>query len=222
MRKYGGNKNTYKGRWFICLILSMVVILYSFSYVDKIIKPNVASIAEVKVKSVISQIVNEAIKEHFIQELEFTNLVNVSKDLDGNVTLVETDAISMNQLSSTLAITAQEKFKNMEPIAMRVPVGTIMGNQMLSQVGPSVTLKVLPIGMAKMSFKTEFVGCGINQTKYKVFLEFESEAKVLIPFAINNIKVSNTILMAEAIIVGKVPQSYVNVPKEELTNVIGN
>lgn len=200
----------------------MVVILYSFSYVDKIIKPNVASIAEVKVKSVISQIVNEAIKEHFIQELEFTNLVNVSKDLDGNVTLVETDAISMNQLSSTLAITAQEKFKNMEPIAMRVPVGTIMGNQMLSQVGPSVTLKVLPIGMAKMSFKTEFVGCGINQTKYKVFLEFESEAKVLIPFAINNIKVSNTILMAEAIIVGKVPQSYVNVPKEELTNVIGN
>lgn len=222
MSKYGSKKNTYKCRWFLCLVMSAVLMIYSFSYVDKIIKPNVASIAEVKVKSVISQIVNEAIKESFIKELEFSNLVNVSKDNDGNISFVETNAVYMNQISSSLAIVAQEKFKHMEPIEVNVPVGTIMGNQILSQIGPSVTLKVLPIGMAKMSFKTEFESCGINQTKYKVFLDFESQAKVLVPFAINNINVSNTILMAEAIIVGEVPQSYVNVPKEELTNLIGN
>ncbi|MEG1742222.1 MAG: sporulation protein YunB, partial [Acetivibrio sp.] len=198
--KYEVKKNNTKARWFLCLVLSMVVILYSISYMDKIIRPNVASIAEVKVKSVISQIVNQAVKENFMKELEFTKLINVSKDMDGNVTFVETNGVIMNQISSALAIAAQEKFKNMEPISIKVPVGTIMGNQILSQIGPYVTLKVQPIGMAKVGFKTEFESCGINQTKYKVFLEFESEAKVLVPFAINNIHVSNTILMAEAII----------------------
>ena len=54
---------------------------------------------------------------------------------------------------------------------------------------------------------------GINQTKYKVFLQMDSQARVLAPFTINNIEVQNTILVAEAIIVGEVPSSYINVPQ---------
>ena len=53
---------------------------------------------------------------------------------------------------------------------------------------------------------------GINQTKYKVYLQMDSQARVLAPFSINNIEVQNTILVAEAIIVGEVPEAYINVP----------
>jgi hypothetical protein len=41
----------------------------------------------------------------------------------------------------------------------------------------------------------------------------DSQARVLAPFSINNIDVQNTILVAEAVIVGEVPNSYINVPQ---------
>ena len=108
----------------------------------------------------------------------------------------------------------QGRYKEMKPVSLQVPVGSIVGSQILSQIGPYVDLKVLPIGMSRVNFKTEFESMGINQTKYKVYLEMDSQARVLAPFTINNINVQNTILVAEAIIVGKVPNAYINVPED--------
>lgn len=217
-----GRKHHHKLKWFILMIFIMILMLYSLKFVDKIIKPNLVSIAEVKVKATVTQLINESIQEEFISDVEFSNLINMHKDEEGNVVFVESNAIAMNKLASKLVISTQDKFKSMKPIMMRVPIGTMMGSAILSQVGPDMGFKILPIGMAKVSFKTEFEGCGINQTKYKVYLDFQSQAKVLVPFTSNLVEVDNTILVAEAIIVGRVPQSYVNVPPEELTNLIGN
>lgn len=208
-RSYG-KKN--KGKWFISLILLMVLTVYGLIFVEKVIKPTVAAIAEVKVKSIITQTINASIKEKFTLDTDINQLLNIQKDVDGNITYVEANAVAMNNLAAGLASATQDKFKNMEPQMVKIPVGSLLNSQVLSQVGPSVQLKILPIGMSKANFRTEFESCGINQTKYKVFVDFESQAKVLIPFSISNINVNNTILVAEAIIVGKVPNTYIQVP----------
>lgn len=216
------NRGANKLKWFILMILSCILMLYSFNFVDKIIKPNLISIAEVKVRAIVTQLINESIQEEFISDVEFSNLIDMQKDSGGNVVFVESDAIAMNKLASQLVISIQDKFKGMKPIKMKVPAGTMVGSTILSQVGPNMGIKILSIGMAKVSFKTDFESCGINQTKYKVYLDFNCQAKVLVPFTSNLLDVNNTILVAEAIIVGRVPESYVNVPPEELTNIIGN
>lgn len=213
MASYGNTNNMNKVKWFLSLVLLIVLAIYGFLFVDRIIKPSIASIAEVKVKAIITQTINDAIQEKFIIDTDIQQLLTIKTDVDGNVTYVEANAVAMNELAAALATDAQNKFKNMEPQDVRIPAGSLIGSQMLSQVGPGVHLKILPIGMSKANFRTEFESCGINQTKYKVFLEFESQAKVLVPFSINNINVTNTILVAEAIIVGKVPNTYVQVPK---------
>ncbi len=214
---------TYKNgkiKWFILIIINLILIFYGINYIDRIIKPNIDSIAEVQMKSIITQIVNESIQEEFISEFDFTNLININKDNDGNVVLVEANAIAMNRLASELVNSTQIKFQEMKPIKMNVSMGTMIGSTVLSQLGPNLTFKIKPIGMSKVSFKTIFESGGINQTKYKVFLEFDSQAKVLVPFTLNIVEVSNTILIAEAIIVGRVPQSYVNVPENKVTDLL--
>jgi sporulation protein YunB len=110
----------------------------------------------------------------------------------------------------------QAQFRTIEPRKVTVPVGSIVGSQIMSQFGPSLDLKVIPIGMSRASYKTEFESTGINQTKYKVYLEMDSQARVLSPFSMKNIEVKNTILIAEAIIVGEVPDSYIFVPEDSL------
>ena len=211
-RRKRDKRNSLK--WFLCLVLLLVLAVYSAVFTEKIIKPNVAAIAEVKVKAMITQIVNDAVHEQFVTDAEARELLTIKTDQEGNITYVESNTIAMNNLAATLTQTVQNKYKWEDPVHLEVPVGSIVGSQIMSQFGPYINLKVRPIGMSRVNFKTEFESMGINQTKYKVYLQMDSQARVLAPFAINSIDVQNTILIAEAIIVGEVPNSYVNVPKD--------
>ncbi|MDF2654306.1 MAG: sporulation protein YunB [Bacillota bacterium] len=199
-------------KWFVCLVLLLVLAVYSAVFTEKIIKPNLAAIAEVKVKSMMTRIVNEAVREQFVSDADVKGLLTIKTDQEGNITYVESNTTAMNALATNLTQAVQNQYKWEDASMLRVPAGSILGSQILSQFGPYVTLKVLPIGTSKVNFKTEFESMGINQTKYKVYLVMDSQARVLAPFSINNIDVQNTILIAEAIIVGEVPNSYINVP----------
>jgi sporulation protein YunB len=81
---------------------------------------------------------------------------------------------------------------------------------------------VTPLGMAEVNFGTEFQQSGINQTRHRVFLTINTKVRVIIPFSSNIIEVTNYMPIAESIIVGRVPSSYINVPKEELLEVVPN
>ncbi len=219
-RKPRGQKKRYQKnmKWFVCLVLLMVLAVYSVVFTEKIIKPNVAAIAEVKVKAMITKIVNDSVHQQFQSNAENRELLTIKADQEGNITYVESNTTAMNNLATKLTQTVQSRYKWNEAVILNVPVGSILGSQILSQVGPNINLKVLPIGMSRVNFKTEFESMGINQTKYKVFLQMDSQARVLAPFSVNNIEVQNTILVAEAIIVGEVPEAYVNVPKEGIVD----
>lgn len=219
-KKVGDKQKRMK--WFICFILLFIVTIYGGVYADKIIKPNMAAIAEVKVKSIITQIINDSVHDRFTTQDSVLEMLSFHTDNEGNITFVQSNSIAMNNLATELTQSVQNQLKTIEPKNVKVPVGSILGSQILSQVGPSVTLKVIPIGTARMNFKTEFESTGINQTKYKVFLELNSQARVLAPFAINNINVKNTVLIAEAIIVGEVPDNYIVVPKENILDATQN
>lgn len=205
-----------KGKWFVILILLVVLMIYGALYTEKVIKPNMAAIAEVRVRSMMSQVINDAVNEHFMQDDGTNRLFEIMTDSDGNISFVQSNTVAMNALGTSLTKTIQTELRNIEMKVVKVPLGSILGNQILSQVGPYVDLKVLPIGTSKVNFKSEFESTGINQTKYKVFLELNSQARILAPFSMNNIQVENTILLAEVIIVGDVPDSYIFVPEADI------
>jgi sporulation protein YunB len=100
-----------------------------------------------------------------------------------------------------------------------VPLGVLLGNRILSQARPEIRLRIRLISVSNIDFKTEFESQGINQTKYKVHMELTSEVKVLAPFTEETFEVSTSVLIAEAIILGSVPGSYVNVPEEDILDV---
>lgn len=208
-------KREHEGRWkwFVCLILLVVLAAYSVVFTEKIIKPNLAAIAEVKVKAMITQIVNDSVHKQFVSNSQIKELLTIKTDQEGNITYVEANTTAMNKLGTELTQAVQEQYKWDNAVILNVPVGSIVGSQILSQIGPKLHLKVLPIGMSRVNFKTEFESMGINQTKYKVYLEIDSQARILAPFNLKNINVQNTILVAEAVIVGEVPNSYINVPQ---------
>jgi sporulation protein YunB len=193
---------------------------YSIFYMAQVVRPSIASVGEMKARAMLSQTVNTVIKDTFAEEINTRELLEIRVDESGRVTLVQADSVAMTQLSYALADKVQDRIKSMKEEEVLVPIGTILGSPILSQTGPKIRVKVLPLGTTKIGFKTELEEAGINQTKYKVYLEIINQAKVLVPFSANDIKVETVLLVAEAVILGEMPQSYIYVPKEDILDAI--
>ncbi len=217
-RRTRGQEN--KKKWFILLLICGVLLSYGIFFTERIIKPAIASISEIKARSMIVQTVNDVVREKYQSESGFENLLDIKTDEAGKVTLVQANSAAMNKLSYNLAWEIQQRLRNIDEERVQIPIGSILGNQILSQTGPRIKLKVLPLGTAKIDFKTELTEAGINQTKYKIYLVVVNTAKVVVPFSDKQIQVETTLLVAEAVILGEIPDSFIYVPKEDVLDAI--
>ena len=141
-------------------------------------------------------------------------------DANGKVSMVQADTAAMNYLSAQLIAGAQEQLRSADAQTLEVPLGSLLGGQILSQTGPNIVLKVKPIGSVKMDFETTFEQMGINQVRYQVSLMVESDARLLVPFSGEKISVSYRLPISETVIVGDVPDTYVFVPENEILDAI--
>ncbi|QIB69966.1 sporulation protein YunB [Aminipila butyrica] len=205
--------------------LSWILVLLLFSgmagglgwKVVKVVQPSIQSLAEIKAKEMVTYAINEATFQQFFKDSsKAEELLIINTDQEGSIELVQSNTIAMNILAAELGKEIKQRYREMEPTTMKVPLGTILGSQLMSQADLYVDLKVLPISVANIEFLSEFESQGINQTKYKVYLSLTSKVKIMAPFSSRTMEVRNVVLVSEAVILGKVPNSYVNVPKEEI------
>ncbi len=181
------------------------------------ISHNLDSIAEMRTKQIVSRTVNEAIREKMYENTEAQNLLIMETGNDGSIEMVQANTQAINRLLSGISYELQQRYKNGTLIqSTYVPLGSLLGSRILSQLGPSIKLTIMPSAVSHMDFITEFETQGINQTKYKVYAVVNTEARVLAPFSTDKIEVESTVLIAEAIILGDVPDSFVNVPENDI------
>lgn len=81
---------------------------------------------------------------------------------------------------------------------------------MLSGKGPGVPIRISSIGNVETDLRSEFTAQGINQTLHRVYLQVECEISILTPFENITEKIINQVLIAENVIVGKIPNTYYN------------
>lgn len=207
-------------KWFKAVVMFLVIITI-LSCVGwrliKVIQPSIESLAEIKAKEMVTYAINEATCKQFFKEAtNIEDLLIINTDNEGSIELVQSNTVAMNILAAELGKEIKEMYRDMKPSQLKVPLGTILGSQLMSQSDVNVKMKVLPISVANIEFLSEFESQGINQTKYKVYLSLTSKVRVMAPFSSKTLEIHNVVLVSEAVILGKVPNSYVNVPKENI------
>lgn len=209
-----------KSKWSkLVVMLLVIIIIISFAgwRLIKVVQPSIESLAEIKAKEMVTYAVNEATCKQFFKEAtKIEDLLIINTDNEGSIELVQSNTVAMNILAAELGKEIKQMYRDMKPSQLKVPLGTILGSQLMSQSDLNVNMKVLPISVANIEFLSEFESQGINQTKYKVYLSLTSKVRVMAPFSSKTLEVHNVVLVSEAVILGKVPNSYVNVPEKSI------
>ena len=205
------------------IALSLIFLLVGVSLiivsVNRQIEPNIDAISRLKAEGIVNEIISETIKEMFSALDEEDELFVMKYSEDGSVQMVQANTVLINQKIADLMVTLQQKYDGLEPKKVHIPVGSILGSALLSQTGGGMDIRVLPLSVSKCDYVTGFESQGINQTKYRIFVEIESNVRVLQPFSQESFVITTKMLISEVVILGDVPENYVQVPKEDILDV---
>lgn len=186
----------------IILILIMQLIFYWF-------EPVFETMCEEKVKSLAIIITNQQ-STVVMEKYKYEELYTIEKDSSGNIVIIRSNVVPINNLISDLAEKIQNEFDSIETTTIHIPLGNLSGIYLLSGSGPEIPIEVSITGTVDTDIKSEFIAQGINQTLHRVYVNFECNMKIITPFKNYYKKVNNQVIIAEHIIVGNIPGSYYN------------
>ncbi len=219
LRKY--TARVRRKKWMRRMLLAALLLTALLLLIDQNFRPIVFSLAEARCAAMATRALNGALTEALDGGINYEDLMNVRMDEKGQVALLSANTMRMNLLADRAGDAALRKLEAVSNQQVSVPLGAALGMTLLAGSGPGIPISIVPIGSVQTNFETEFEACGINQTRHKVFLQLSASIRIVIPTGAKTTNVTANMLVAESIIVGKVPESFVgyNLNSDELNLV---
>ena len=212
IRKSREQKRRFSG--FLLVFLFLTLIVYSLVYFMKTIKPIMIVLAETKAQQIAQQAVNDAVIDIFASKgTDISDVLIYEKDDIGSIVAVKSNFDGVNRLKSELALMILDNITEMEKTDIKLPLGMVFGNDMLSTLGPMFTVEFVPYGITAVDFISEFEDAGINQTRLSVELNVKTNVGLLMTGKNETIEVETKVPVIQTVIVGDVPETYTNVER---------
>ena len=199
-------------RWLILLVLLLTAAVIAM---EQNLSQTMLDMAFARAYSMAVETINRAVKQVMEQGVTYEELIDAQMDAEGRVSMLRANTMRMNELASQTALLAERELGSAENQFVEIPLGAALGVSFLSGFGPRLEVQILPVGAVHTSFDTEFETAGINQTRHKIFLNLRATVSLIVPTGSQLVEVTSTVPIAESIIVGEVPESFVDVNNEE-------
>jgi len=197
-------------RWLLVGILGMV--MFALGMLQLRLSPLLRELATARVENRASYIINEAIEEQLENgDIDYDNIVFLEKDAHGGITALKTNMAEINRLKTQVLSIVDTMLLDLDVNEIGLPLGNLIVPELFSGMGPKLPVKVLSISNSDAEFRNVFSGAGINQTAHQIMMDVCIAMTVLTPAGTKSVEVVSSVLVAQTIIVGQVPGSYMNV-----------
>ena len=139
---------------------------------------------------------------------EYSSYVHIERNSSGEITLITADMIKINKLMAQYSTIVQSHVSEIEEDDITVPMLAFTGWPLVSTLGADIKLDIVAVGDAPCPYRSEFKEVGINQTLHSIYIDVSAKVEIILP--IDNIEVEcpSSALVCESVIVGRVPQFY--------------
>lgn len=139
---------------------------------------------------------------------DYDYFVDLGTGKDGQVASLNANMSRINAFSAALLdYVGQLDRKN---IQVAIPLGNLMGSSLLLGRGPEIVIHMIMLTSPHIQFRSELTAAGINQTEHRLLLDVVVDIDVLVPWGAVSTQAVTEVLIAQTVIVGRVPNLYVN------------
>lgn len=164
--------------------------------------------------NLITQTIDAAV-DNCLQEssMNYGDFVSMEKDSAGRVTSLTSNTAANSRFKRQVVEAVARRLSTLDNDDLGVPLGTLTGQPLLSGMGPSVRVKVDSVGDVTADYENFFTSAGVNQTLHRVCLDITATVYLFLPGEVLPVSVSSSVCVAETVIVGETPDTYLNLEK---------
>jgi len=194
----------------IVLISIVLIVLLAYMFIVRYVNPVIRVLSEEKVRELTTLAINEAAEVILLESgHDNDDLVEVIRNNEGNIEMLRVNTVALNLMAMRVANLSQQRLADLGEQGLRVPIGTLSGLTFLAGRGPDFNIRAYPVGAVDISFATQFISAGINQTRHKIMLNVDTEMSVILP-GVQTFETRTELILVDSIIVGQIPDTVLN------------
>ncbi len=205
--RYKRKRVPKKAKILIIVGAVLAAVIVAVVFFQKNVTKILYRLSEASVQSMTVLSVNEAVSET-LERIDYDSLITVTHGSDGAVTGISANAQNVNLLARTTATLSMANLSARSKNGIKVPVGAFTGIEFLAGFGPKVTFKIISVSRVSCEFESAFSSAGVNQTRHSVYMDVEATVTVVMPSGSKEISSVTEVLVAESVIVGEVPDVF--------------
>jgi len=192
------------------IVLILVLFVSMFVYYFNVVSPVIYTYSSAKTEALSEAAINMAVSTVINRTLSYDSLIDITYNNSGEIVAFSANQYEINSISREIVNEAQTQMETLGEDGLPINVGTFTGVPFFIGRGPIINLRLVPIGAVASRFSSEFDSVGINMTKHTLFLYVDVHVSIVMPVKSFEIFSSIQVMLAECIIIGKVPEVYLN------------
>ena len=191
------------------IVILSIILLALFIILRLKYHKTICGLAETQVKNATSDLINDAIDKQIENgRIQYDRIVYFEKDLNGKITALKTNMSEVNRLKTNILNIINDEILALDTSELGIPLGSLVLPEFLSGRGPGIPVQILSIRNSDASFASDFTEAGINQTLHQLNMHISIDVAVLVWGETNYFTISSQVVVAETIIVGQVPDTF--------------
>ena len=196
-------------RLFFCILLAVFLLaVLLFIHFQRNVTRVLISISEATMRASTTVAVNDAVYYTLSDEIRYEDLVTITRDKEGEIVAVAANPLKINKIARDTASISQSNLKNLSLNGIPVPLGALSGIEAFAGLGPNIHFHIIPVSSVSCDYFSTFDSVGINQTKHSIYLNVIADISIVMPSRTENFAVTTEILIGESVLVGRVPDAY--------------
>jgi len=188
----------------ILLAVFILLSLFRYRYGDAI-----TDLSHTQIVNATSDLINDAIDLQIeTGNIQYDRMVYFEKDLEGRITALKMNMSEVNRLKTDILNRINDEIMAIDSTDLGIPVGSLILPELFSGRGPTIPVQILAIRNSDASFSSHFTQAGINQTLQQLTMDVIVDISVLVLGKTQSLQVKSQVVVAETIIVGQVPNTY--------------
>ena len=208
----GHRKNIPARIGMIILILSLLSMVF-LTFADLRLKPVVINAARSRARLFASDVISRSVDAAVAESAG--SFINVIYGEDG-ISAIETNVTGISRLRADSILNIRGEISDIDRMTLDIPLGNLAGGMLLTGRGFPVRIKLVPIGDVSGEIYSEFSETGINQTLHRIYLRVRVSMNMIVASDTVRLELADDILVAETVIVGRVPDAYTAINRFEI------
>ena len=196
-------------RFAMVFVVLMVFISLYFYYKNNIIS-KIYTVCYDYAYSYSTESVNNAVLTSLSLNASYSDIVKIEKNSSDDIVLMQIDSVKVNKINKEIASNSSLILKEKADKGIPIPLFLFSGIKLISGYGPKINYKAVNVVSVNCDFDSIFNSVGINQTLHSIYIVVKCNVNIGIPLKNNQVVFENRILVCESILVGKVPDIYLN------------